>query len=338
MRQTVLLTGGAGYIGSHVCVELLANNYDVVVLDNFSNSKPAALTRVGEIVGRAPIWYELDLRNRHDLDQLFRKYQFAGVVHCAGVKAIEEGQRNPLKFYSNNFEASLNLIETMTRHNVFNLVFSSSATVYGETARIPYREESPLAPNTVYGRSKVMVEEVLRDLVLADPRWHIAILRYFNPLGAHSSGLIGEDPSGVPSNLMPYMCQVAIGKLTELAIFGHDYNTPDGTGVRDYIHVSDLAEGHVQALKHLSSEPGMIAVNLGTGRGHSVLELMRAFEHVIGKRIPYRFAPRRTGDIPSYFADPTRAAQTLNWKASRDLHDMCRDAWNWQRNNPNGYV
>jgi UDP-glucose 4-epimerase len=337
MRQKILVTGGAGFIGSHTCVELLNTGYDVVVLDNFSNSKPAVLDRVRQIAGRDVIRYEADLRDRSTLERVFSEHAFAGVLHCAGVKAIDEAQRNPIKYYQHNFEASLALIDAMSRHNVRRLVFSSSATVYGESARVPYREEAPLAPNTVYGRSKMMAEEVLHDLVSSDSSWHIAILRYFNPVGAHPSGLIGEDPSGVPSNLMPHICQVAIGKLAELGIFGHDYPTPDGTGVRDYLHVVDLAEGHVKALQYIFNEPGLLTLNLGNGRGYSVLEVVRAFEHAAGARINYKFAARRAGDLASYYADATRANEVLGWRARRDLGEMCRDAWRWQHQNPNGY-
>lgn len=338
MRQKILVSGGAGYIGSHTCVELLGAGYDVVVIDNFSNSKPAVLERVGRIAGRDPIWYEADLRDRHAIARVFSQHTFAGVLHCAGVKAIDEAQRNPLKYYQHNLEASLTLIEAMIQHDVRRLVFSSSATVYGEAARVPYREETPLAPNTVYGRSKMMVETMLQDLVQADPSWHIAVLRYFNPVGAHSSGLIGEDPSGMPGNLMPHICQVAIGKLNELAIFGHDYPTPDGTGVRDYLHVMDLAEGHVKALQHVLLEPGLISLNLGNGRGYSVLEVVRAFEHASNCKIAYRYAPRRAGDLASYYADASRANEILGWRAHRGLAEMCTDAWRWQSQNPDGYV
>jgi UDP-glucose 4-epimerase len=337
MRQKILVSGGAGYIGSHTCVELLAAGYDVVVVDNFSNSKPAVLERVSQIAGRNLIWYEADLRDRAALAKVFSQHTFAGVLHCAGVKAIDEGQRAPLKYYQHNLEASLTLIEAMTQHGLKRLVFSSSATVYGESARVPYREESPLAPNTVYGRSKMMVENVLHDLVQADQSWHIAILRYFNPVGAHTSGLIGEDPNGVPGNLMPHICQVAIGKLPGLAIFGHDYPTPDGTGVRDYLHVMDLAEGHVKALQYISREPGLLTLNLGNGRGYSVLEVVRAFENACNRKIHYHFAPRRAGDLASYYADASRANELLNWRAHRGLNEICADAWRWQEKNPDGY-
>ncbi|QDQ26611.1 UDP-glucose 4-epimerase GalE [Chitinimonas arctica] len=337
MRQKILVTGGAGYIGSHTCVELLAADYDIVVVDNFSNSKPAVLDRVAQIAGRAIVWHEGDLRNRSLLRQLFDRHHFAGVLHCAGVKAIAEAQRLPLKYYQHNLEASLTLLDVMAERGVQRLVFSSSATVYGEAARVPYREEAPLAPNTVYGRSKMMVEDVLHDLVQADPAWHIAILRYFNPVGAHPSGLIGEDPSGPINNLMPHICQVAIGKQAELSIFGHDYPTPDGTGVRDYLHVMDMAAGHVKALQYLSGESGLLTLNLGMGRGHSVLEVLRAFEQVCGIRIPSRYVPRRAGDLACYYADACRAADVLGWRAKRSLFEMCADAWRWQVQNPNGY-
>ncbi|WP_374350060.1 UDP-glucose 4-epimerase GalE [Chitinimonas sp.] len=337
MRQKILVSGGAGYIGSHTCVELLAAGYDVVVVDNFSNSKPAVLDRVSRIAGRDVTWYEVDLRDKSALARVFAQHTFSGVLHCAGVKAIDEAQRFPLKYYQHNLEASLTLIEAMTQHGLRRLVFSSSATVYGEAARVPYREEAPLAPNTVYGRSKMMVENVLQDLVQADPSWHIAILRYFNPVGAHSSGLIGEDPSGIPGNLMPHICQVAIGKLDELAIFGHDYPTPDGTGVRDYLHVMDLAEGHVKALEYVCRESGLLTLNLGNGRGYSVLEMVRAFEHACSRKINYRYAPRRAGDLASYYADARRANEVLGWRAHRDLSEICTDAWRWQSQNPEGY-
>ncbi|MDK2126306.1 UDP-glucose 4-epimerase GalE [Parachitinimonas caeni] len=338
MRQQVLVTGGAGYIGTHTCIELLANDYDIVVVDNFSNSKPAALSRVQKIAGRDFVWYEADLRDRIAIERIFAKHKFCGVLHCAGLKSIDRAERDPLRCYENNLEASISLIETMQRHDVKRMVFSSSATVYGESARVPYREESPLAPNTVYGRSKMMVETLLHDLVHADESWNIAILRYFNPVGAHSSGLIGEDPDGVPGNLMPYICQVAVGKLNHLSIFGHDYPTPDGTGVRDYVHVMDLAQGHFKALRQLSESPGLLTVNLGAGRGYSVLEVVRAFEAASGRKVPYRFAPRRPGDIGSYYADVTRATEVLNWRAQRGLLEMCVDSWRWQSQNPDGYV
>ncbi|QNM96454.1 UDP-glucose 4-epimerase GalE [Chitinimonas koreensis] len=338
MKQTILVTGGAGYIGSHTCVELLASGYDIVVVDNFSNSKPAVLDRVGQISGQEFPWYEIDVRDRAALARVFGKHRFSGVLHCAGVKSIAEAQRDPLKYYQHNLEASLTLLEEMAERGLKRLVFSSSATVYGECTQIPYREESPLKPNTVYGRSKMVVEDVLHDLASADESWRIAILRYFNPVGAHPSGLIGEDPNGTPNNLMPYICQVAVGKQAELAIFGHDYPTPDGTGVRDYLHVADLAEGHVRALDYLGRETGLVTFNLGTGRGYSVLEVVRAFEHASGRAIPFRYAPRRSGDLASYYADTSRAANTLDWRAKRSLGEMCADAWRWQSKNPGGYA
>ncbi|WP_269533731.1 UDP-glucose 4-epimerase GalE [Chitinimonas sp. BJYL2] len=338
MRQKILVTGGAGYIGSHTCVELLAADYDVVVVDNFSNSKPAALDRIAQISGRSVLWHEGDLRDRALLQRVFSQYAFAGVLHCAGLKAIAEAQREPLRYYQHNLEASLTLLDAMAAHDVRRMVFSSSATVYGEGARVPYREEAPLAPNTVYGRSKMMVEDVLHDLVQSDPSWHIGILRYFNPVGAHPSGLIGEDARGSVNNLMPHLCQVAIGKRAELPIFGHDYPTPDGTGVRDYLHVMDVAEGHVKTLQYLATESGLLTLNLGTGRGYSVLEVVRAFERASGKRVPSRYVPRRQGDLASYYADATRASSVLGWHAKRDLSEMCADAWRWQSNNPDGYI
>lgn len=338
MRQQILVTGGAGYIGSHTCVELLAAGFDVVVVDNFSNSKPAVLDRVAEIAGRATTWYEGDLRDKALLSKVFGRHQFAGVLHCAGVKAIAEAQQFPLKYYQHNLEASLTLLDAMQTHGVHRMVFSSSATVYGDGARVPYREEAPLAPNTVYGRSKMMVEDVLRDLVQSDASWHVAILRYFNPVGAHPSGLIGEDPSGPTNNLMPHICQVAIGKQAELSIFGHDYPTPDGTGVRDYLHVVDVAEGHLKALQYVMRESGLLALNLGMGCGHSVIEVLRAFENACGVRVPSKFVARRQGDLASYYADATRAADVLGWRAKRGLAEMCQDAWCWQSKNPDGYV
>lgn len=338
MRRKILVTGGAGYIGSHTCVELLTADYDVVVIDNFSNSKPAVLDRIASITGRAISWHEGDLRDRALLQRLFSQHHFAGVLHCAGVKSIPEAQQFPLKYYQHNLEASLTLLDVMSQHGVHKLVFSSSATVYGEAARLPYREESPLAPNTVYGRSKMMVEELLHDLVQADDSWHIGILRYFNPVGAHSSGLIGEDPNGQVNNLMPHLCRVAIGRQDALSVFGHDYPTPDGTGVRDYLHVMDVAEGHVKALQYISGENGLITLNLGMGRGYSVLEMVRAFEQVCGHDIPVRFVARRQGDLASYYADASRAADILGWRAKRGLLEMCADAWRWQSNNPDGYL
>lgn len=337
-RSTILVTGGAGYIGSHTTLALLQTGYDVVVLDNLCNSSAESLTRVAQLAGRSPSFVEGDIRNRDLLDWLFAKYAFDAVLHFAGMKAVGESAIQPLRYYDNNVHGSLTLLQACFCAGVFNFVFSSSATVYGEPAEMPISESCPVGlPTNPYGRSKLMVENMLRDLAESDPRWRIAILRYFNPVGAHASGLIGEDPNGTPSNLLPYIAQVALGKLQELSVFGNDYPTPDGTGVRDYIHVEDLAKGHLHALRALQTRTGAHVWNLGTGQGYSVLEMLRAFEAASSKVVPYSMAPRRPGDVATCYADPAKAMRELDWKAERDLGEMVRDAWRWQSMNPNGY-
>jgi len=335
----ILLTGGAGYIGLHTAAVLIAAGHPVVLFDNFSNSKPLALKRLEAIVGRAVPCVEGDVRSRQDMDGLFDQYPVSAVVHFAGLKAVGESVAQPVRYYDNNVTGALVLLAAMQRAEVRRIVFSSSATVYGDADFSPIPETAALRPANVYGRSKLMVEEILRDLHLAAPGWSVALLRYFNPVGAHPSGLIGEDPNGIPSNLMPYVTQVAVGRLPELQVFGGDYPTPDGSGVRDYIHVMDLAEGHRAALDWALRDPReVLTANLGTGQGRSVLELVRAFEQASGQAIPYRIAPRRPGDVPACWSDPSLAGQRLGWTARRSLEDMCRDAWNWQRNNPQGFA
>jgi UDP-glucose 4-epimerase len=333
----VLVTGGAGYIGSHTCLELLKAGHEVVVIDNLSNSKPAVFDRIERICGRRAVFYEHDVRDSGKVAEIFSAHGIEAVIHFAGLKAVGESVAQPLRYYDNNVTGSLALFSAMKEAGIRTLVFSSSATVYGNPHSVPIHEEFPLSATNPYGRSKLMVEEILRDLILADDSWHIALLRYFNPVGAHESGLIGEDPAGIPNNLMPYISQVAAGRQKELQIFGGDYPTPDGTGVRDYIHVVDLACGHIAALDWLQQRRGVHTFNLGTGRGNSVLEVVRAFEAVTGKHIPYRIVDRRPGDIAQCYADPSRAERELGWKAQRGIAEMCKDAWNWQAGNPAGY-
>ena len=328
--HTILITGGAGYIGSHTCVELLDAGYDLVVIDNFSNSKPAVLDRVAQISGRAPTFMEVDIRDRGALRDVFRAHDIDAVIHFAGLKAVGESVAQPLRYYDNNISGSIALFEVMAESGVKTLVFSSSATVYGDPHSVPIREDFPLSATNPYGRSKLMLEEILRDLFRSDESWRIALLRYFNPVGAHASGMIGEDPNGIPNNLMPYIAQVAIGKLAQLPVFGDDYPTPDGTGVRDYIHVVDLARGHLAALKALVGQPGVMTVNLGTGQGYSVLDMIRAFEQASGRPVPYRIAARRPGDVAQCYADASLADYLLGWRAERGLEAMCRDSWRWQ--------
>jgi UDP-glucose 4-epimerase len=333
----VLVTGGAGYIGSHTCVELLAAGHDVVVVDNLKNSKRAALARVGDITGREPGFVQADLRDAAALTVLFTDHAFDAVIHFAGLKAVGESTRLPLAYYDNNVGGTLTLCLAMAEAGVKRLVFSSSATVYGDPVSVPIREDFPLSATNPYGRSKLMVEDVLRDLHASDPAWDIALLRYFNPVGAHPSGRIGEDPNGIPNNLMPFIAQVAVGKLPELEVFGDDYDTPDGTGVRDYIHVVDLAQGHLAALKRLSQSPGLVTYNLGTGQGYSVLDMVRAFADAAGREIPYQIVARRPGDIAACYADPSLAAAELGWRARFGVAEMVADHWRWQKDNPNGY-
>ncbi|WP_417448417.1 UDP-glucose 4-epimerase GalE [Idiomarina abyssalis] len=339
MTETILVTGGAGYIGSHTTLVLLEAGYDVVVLDNLSNSSVESLLRVARMCGKAPIFVRGDIRDAALLDLLFASHPISAVLHFAGLKAVGESVREPLAYYENNVAGSLSLCQAMARSKVFRLVFSSSATVYGDPKQMPISESCPTGnPTNPYGRSKLGVEEVLRDLAASDPRWSVALLRYFNPVGAHESGLIGESPNGIPNNLLPYISQVAVGKLRELTVFGNDYATPDGTGVRDYIHVVDLAEGHLKALERITSDAGLQVWNLGTGTGYSVLQMIHAFEQVSGRSIPYRFAPRRAGDIAECWADPRKAATELGWQARRGIDAMMRDTWRWQLGNPDGYV
>jgi UDP-glucose 4-epimerase len=333
----ILITGGAGYIGSHTCVELLGKGERIIVLDNYSNSSPEALRRVGKIAGRTFSIITGDLRDKALLERTFAQHPIDSVIHFAGLKAVGESVQTPLAYYDNNVTGTVHLLEAMREAGVRRLVFSSSATVYGDPQRLPLTEQHPLVPTNPYGRTKLMIEEILRDLACSDPTWRIALLRYFNPVGAHESGMIGENPLGMPNNLMPFIAQVAIGLRPKLDVFGGDYATPDGTGVRDYIHVVDLAAGHLAALDRLGQAPGIFAVNLGTGTGHTVLEMIRAFESVSGQSIAHRIVDRRPGDVASCFADASLARELLGWRSSRNLHQMCVDTWRWQRQNPKGY-
>ncbi|QXZ09299.1 UDP-glucose 4-epimerase GalE [Comamonas sp. Y33R10-2] len=330
-----LLTGGAGYIGSHTAIELLSHGHEVVIFDNFSNSHPEAIRRVEKIAGRSIPVIHGDVRDQGALEQALKEHAIDSVVHFAGKKAVGESSTQPLDYYDNNVNGTLVLLRAMQVQGVYKLVFSSSATVYGTPQYLPYDEMHPTSAMNPYGRTKLMVEEVLCDLANSAPQWSMAVLRYFNPIGAHPSGLIGEDPAGIPNNLLPYIAQVAVGKRDKLQIFGGDYNTPDGTGVRDYLHVVDLARGHVKALERLHT--GVMTVNLGTGKGFSVLDVLHAFEKACGKAIAYNIAERRPGDLPSYYANPEHALKTLDWQAEHDLDAMCADTWHWQSQNPNGY-
>nr|WP_315490928.1 UDP-glucose 4-epimerase GalE [uncultured Rhodoferax sp.] len=346
MTQHILVTGGAGYIGSHTCVELLNAGYTVTVFDNFCNSKPEALNRVERITGKVITRIQGDVRDRAALEAALRSSGASAVIHFAGLKAVGESGEKPLHYYDNNVVGTLRLLEAMQACGVKTLVFSSSATVYGTPQFLPYTEDHPFAPTNPYGRTKLMVEDILRDAYASDTSWRFSILRYFNPVGAHASGLIGEDPQGVPNNLMPFVAQVAVGKREFLSVFGDDYATPDGTGVRDYIHVTDLAQGHLSALQWMAAQSGgsnaangvCRAFNLGAGVGHSVLEMVRAFELASGKAVPYRVQARRAGDLPSYHANADSARAVLGWQVTRDLQTMCADTWRWQSNNPSGYV
>jgi UDP-glucose 4-epimerase len=336
--MTILVTGGAGYIGSHTTLALLQEGFDVVVLDNLANSSAESLARVARIAGRAPRFVQGDIRDGRLLERLFADRSIRAVLHFAGLKAVGESVREPLRYYENNVAGTVCLGQAMAAAGVFTLVFSSSATVYGDPISVPISEDHPPGhPTNPYGRSKQMVEQVLTDLAAADSRWRIALLRYFNPVGAHQSGLIGEDPHGVPNNLLPYIAQVAVGRLSELSVFGDDYPTPDGTGVRDYIHVVDLADGHLRALAALQRLTGVRIWNLGTGMGCSVLQMVRAFEAASGRAVPFRIAPRRPGDIAACYADPARAHSELGWQARRGLAEMMADTWRWQSLNPDGY-
>ena len=334
----LLVTGGAGYIGTHTCVELLNAGYQPVVVDNLCNSKMEALHRVERITGKKVVFYPVDVRDRAGLKQVFSSHEITAVIHFAGLKAVGESVEKPLLYYDNNVAGTVSLCETMAESGVKRIVFSSSATVYGDPQEVPIREDAPVGATTnPYGRSKFMIEEILQDLLVSDPEWRIGLLRYFNPVGAHVSGLIGEDPNGIPNNLMPYIAQVAVGRRPYLNVFGDTYATPDGTGVRDYIHVVDLALGHVAALRYLEQHAGLLKVNLGTGRGYSVLEMVKAFADASGRDVPYRIAPRRAGDIACCYADPSLAAELLGWRAQLGIEAICTDAWRWQSMNPNGF-
>lgn len=333
----ILVTGGAGYIGSHTCVELLNAGDEVIVVDNLANSKMESLNRVEEITGKKLKFYQVDLLDKEKLEGVFKENEIDAVIHFAGLKAVGESVSMPLQYYHNNITGTLILCEVMQKFEVKKLVFSSSATVYGMNNVSPLTEDLPLSTTNPYGSTKMMIEFILRDLYASDKDWSIALLRYFNPIGAHESGKIGEDPNGIPNNLMPYITQVAVGKLEKLTIYGDDYDTPDGTGVRDYIHVVDLAKGHLKALEKIETDTGIDAYNLGTGIGYSVLDVVNSFEKATGIKIPYTISSRRPGDIGTCFADATKALNVLDWKAAYSLEEMCRDSWNWQVNNPKGY-
>lgn len=334
----ILVTGGAGYIGSHTVVELQKAGHDVVVVDNLANSNKIALERVAAITGKSVPFYEVDIRDRAGLDAIAKEYSFDCCIHFAGLKAVGESVRLPWEYYDNNINGTLVLLDVLRNNGCKNIIFSSSATVYGDPAIIPITEECPKGNCTnPYGQTKSMLEQIMMDMQKADPEWNIVLLRYFNPIGAHQSGTIGEDPNGIPNNLMPYITQVAVGKLKELGVFGNDYDTHDGTGVRDYIHVVDLANGHVKALKAIEEKCGLEIFNLGTGEGYSVLDVVKAFEEASGVKIPYAIKERRAGDIATCYSDPAKAEKVLGWKAQYGIVDMCRDSWNWQKNNPNGY-
>lgn len=333
----ILVTGGAGYIGSHTCVELIERGYDILVIDNLMNSCKESLKRVEEITGKKVEFIELDLLDMDAVTSLFKQNTIDAVIHFAGLKAVGESVEVPLSYYHNNVTGTLHLAEAMKASGVKNIVFSSSATVYGDPHAVPIKEDFPVSPTNPYGRTKLMIEDIFKDLFLSDKSWNIMLLRYFNPVGAHQSGKIGEDPNGIPNNLMPYVSHVAVGKLAELSVFGSDYPTSDGTGVRDYIHVVDLAKGHISAVEKIKTSPGLLTCNLGTGRGYSVLEMVDAFEKISGRKIQYKVVDRRPGDIATCYADPSFALQELGWSAEFGIEDMCRDSWNWQSKNPEGF-
>ena len=335
--MAVLVTGGIGYIGSHTSIELLEAGYDVIIVDNLSNSDIIVLDRIKELSGKTPKFYEIDINDKEKMEVVFKENEIDSIVHFAALKAVGESVEKPVEYYLNNIGNTLVLFELMKKYNVKNFVFSSSATVYGNPERLPIDEDCSLSVTNPYGRTKLMIEDMLRDICLADENLNVAILRYFNPIGAHKSGKIGEEPSGIPNNIMPYITKVAVGQLPHLNIFGDDYDTQDGTGVRDYIHVLDLANGHVKALEKLSENPGLVTYNLGTGRGYSVLDLVKAFSKASGREIPYKMADRRPGDIAACYANPEKAETELGWKAKYDIDEMCEDSWRWQSNNPNGY-
>ncbi|MDQ0114822.1 UDP-glucose 4-epimerase GalE [Paenibacillus harenae] len=335
--MAILVTGGAGYIGSHTCIELLEAGHELIVVDDFSNSKPEALKRIRELTNKSFAFYELNVMDQAGLERIFENHSVEAVIHFAGLKAVGESVRIPLKYYQTNMMSTLVLCETMNKYGIHKLVFSSSATVYGSPEQVPLTESSKTGATNPYGHTKLMLEQVLQDLAASDPRWGISILRYFNPIGAHISGRIGENPNGIPNNLMPYISQVAVGKLEQLSVYGNDYDTIDGTGVRDYIHVVDLARGHLKALQRLLDHAGIHIYNLGTGRGFSVLEIVEAFEQISGKKIAYRIVDRRPGDIAVCYADTTKANHELGWVAVKGIREMCEDTWRWQSSNPNGY-
>lgn len=335
--MAILVTGGAGYIGSHTCVELLNAGYEVIVADNLCNSSEESLARVKKITGKDIRFYKVDLLWEKELREIFQKEKIEAVIHFAGLKAVGESVQKPLEYYHNNITGTLVLLHIMREFGVKNIVFSSSATVYGKPETVPIKEDFPLSATNPYGKTKLMLEDILRDLYQADSSWNIILLRYFNPIGAHKSGTIGEDPQGIPNNLIPYITQTAVGKLETVGVFGNDYDTPDGSGVRDYIHVVDLAEGHVKAVEKLAGQPGIRTYNLGTGIGYSVFDMIKAFSQVCGKEIPYVIKPRRPGDIAVCYADASLAKEELDWSAKRGLDEMCEDAWRWQENNPMGY-
>lgn len=336
--MAVLVSGGMGYIGSHTVVELLNDNYEVVIVDNLCNSKEIVKDRIKTITGKDVKFYKIDITDERELEVVFKENKIESVIHFAALKAVGESVVKPLEYYHNNLTSTLVLLRLMKKYDVKNFVFSSSATVYGQAEKMPIMEDFPLSATNPYGMTKLMIEDMLRDVYAADKSWNIALLRYFNPVGAHESGLIGEDPKGIPNNLMPYITKVAIGELKELSVFGDDYDTPDGTGVRDYIHVVDLAKGHIKALEKISTGSGLVTYNLGTGNGYSVLDLVKAFGAASGKEISYKIAPRRPGDIATCYADPKKANEELGWTATKGVKEMCEDAWRWQSQNPNGYV
>ena len=339
MCMAILVIGGAGYIGSHTVVELLNENKEVIVVDNFSNSKPEMLGKIKKITNKDFKFYELDYSNKEKMDKVFAENKIDSVIHFAGYKAVGESVEKPIEYYTNNVSGTLNLLDVMRKHNVKTIIFSSSATVYGDPEVVPLTEMCKIGATTnPYGSSKLFIEQILKDVYKSDNTWDVCILRYFNPIGSHESGIIGEEPQGRPNNLMPYIVRVASGELEELSIFGNDYNTPDGTGVRDYIHVVDLAKGHIKALEKLEKEKtGMYIYNLGTGTGYSVLDMVKAFETATGKKVKYKIVERRAGDIATCYSDPEKAKKELGWKAEKTLEDMCKDSWNWQSHNPNGY-
>ncbi len=337
MRKNILVTGGAGYIGSHTLILLIEAGYGVIVFDNFSNSSIESVKRVEKIVNRNITVVEGDIRNREDLNKVFKNHKIDAVIHFAGLKAVGESVSKPIKYYDNNISGTINLCRVMSENGCKSIVFSSSATVYGNPASNPIREDFPISATNPYGRSKLFIEEILRDIFISDNSWKIVLLRYFNPVGAYKSGVIGEDPADIPNNLMPFISQTAIGKREYLSVFGDDYDTHDGTGVRDYIHVMDLADGHVKALNKIDSFNRAVTINLGTGKGYSVLDMVKAFERASGVKIPYKIAPRRAGDIATCYADPSYAKEVLGWEAKRGIDEMCEDSWRWQSNNPNGY-